>query len=134
MKTVYYLISALIFVYACTGLQNAESFFKYGNDKYQLGYNYEALDAYDKAIKMKPDFYQAYLNRGNVKSKMGDKRGAIVDYSMAVKINPEFYDAYYSRGNRKFELNEKVEACKDWKKAADNGHKEAGNSYQKYCK
>ena len=47
-----------------------------------------AIDSYQKAIKIKPDYADAYNNLGNVLRDKGDLEGAIKSYEQALKINP----------------------------------------------
>ena len=47
-----------------------------------------AIDSYQKAIKIKPDYADAYNNLGNVLRDKGDLEGAINSYEQALKINP----------------------------------------------
>ncbi|TRV64415.1 MAG: toll/interleukin-1 receptor domain-containing protein [Microcystis panniformis Mp_MB_F_20051200_S9] len=49
---------------------------------------------YNQAIKIKPDYADAYNNRGIAKKNLGDKQGAIADYNQAIKIKPDYADAY----------------------------------------
>ena len=51
--------------------------------------NYDlAINAYDKAIELKPDFAVAYSNRGEAYAKKGDYPRAVVDYDKAIELNP----------------------------------------------
>lgn len=70
-----------------------------------------AFADYTRAIALKPDYYNAYLNRGNLWVYLGDlaqKRGnsqlasqsarnALQDFSMAIRINPMTGVAYENR-------------------------------------
>ncbi|TRV45609.1 MAG: tetratricopeptide repeat protein, partial [Microcystis panniformis Mp_MB_F_20051200_S6D] len=41
---------------------------------------------YNQAIKIKPDYADAYNNRGIAKKNLGDKQGAIADYNQAAQL------------------------------------------------
>ena len=56
-----------------------------------------AISAYDKAINLHPDYYEAYCNRGVVKRTMHKIDEALADYEMAIKIKPEFALTYINR-------------------------------------
>lgn len=55
-----------------------------------LGQYDKALSDLDKAIDLKPDYADAFVERGYVKQKMGDLRGAEEDYNKGLKIDPSF--------------------------------------------
>lgn len=66
-----------------------------------------ALDKYDKAIELVPNYVGAYINRGDLKFRNGDKIGAIRDFDKSIELNPEYIDAYLFRGyvNSKSDAN-----------------------------
>jgi tetratricopeptide (TPR) repeat protein len=72
--------------------QRAREWFR--NEEYDL-----ALNNYGEAIRLKPDFAEAYHGRGVV-FIWGeyDYRRAIEDFNKALEINPEFAEAYRDRG------------------------------------
>jgi tetratricopeptide (TPR) repeat protein len=61
-----------------------------------------AVDEFDRAIALKPDFADAFYNRGRAKYKCvsckGDRFDAIYDLEKAIQLNPNFAEAYYHRG------------------------------------
>jgi tetratricopeptide (TPR) repeat protein len=63
-------------------------------DFYQLGINkakerdFEgAIENFDRAIKLKPNYANAYNNRANVRHELGDDSGAIDDYTEAISCS-----------------------------------------------
>ena len=72
----------------------------------------------DIAIRINPQYVEAYYNRGTAKSELGDKKGAIADYDMAIRINPQSANAYYNRGIAKSDLGDKKGAIADLNIAA----------------
>ena len=59
----------------------------------------DAIDNYKKALKIKPDYAEAYYNMGIALKKKGDLEGAIVSYKHALEIKPDYAEAYYNMGN-----------------------------------
>jgi tetratricopeptide (TPR) repeat protein len=57
-----------------------------------------AIADYSRAIQLKPDYVDAYVNRGLAKKTKGDLAGAIEDYSKAIELKPDFAYAYDVRG------------------------------------
>jgi tetratricopeptide (TPR) repeat protein len=57
-----------------------------------------ALDRFDRAIGINPEYFQAYVERGNVKDAIRDFAGAIADYTTAISLNPKSAHAFYNRG------------------------------------
>ena len=76
-----------------------------------------SIDAYDKAIQLKPDMVAAYNNRGNVNDNLGRYEHAIVDYDEAIRLKPDYAKACYNRGNAKYELGQYEYAVADYDKA-----------------
>jgi tetratricopeptide (TPR) repeat protein len=58
----------------------------------------QAMTNFDRAIKLDPQYFQAYIERGNVKTEVGDLPGAVADYTTAIQLNPKSVAAYYNRG------------------------------------
>ena len=57
-----------------------------------------ALDDFNKAIQLRPGFYQAYANRALIHRFKGDDQNAVADYNKALQINPSYDAAYIGRG------------------------------------
>jgi len=57
-----------------------------------------AIDSYQQAVRVKPDFHEALLNLGLVQQISGDFNSAISSYKNAIKIKPDYEEAYYNMG------------------------------------
>ena len=76
-----------------------------------------AISDFDKAIKLNPNFDDAYNNRGVAKEYLTNYNGAIEDYNKFIELNPNNAIVYYNRGKVKIKLNESEEALEDFDKA-----------------
>jgi tetratricopeptide (TPR) repeat protein len=95
---------------------------------------YKAIEAYDKLLKLMPDFAYGYFNRANVKVRLKDYTGALADYSRAIEKQPNLAEAYFNRALTLIYLNDTGSACQDLSKAGEQGIKEAYKVIQQFCK
>jgi Tfp pilus assembly protein PilF len=58
-----------------------------------------AIDSYKQALKIKPDYAEAYYNMGVALNDKGDPKAAIESYKQALKIKPDYAEAYNNIGN-----------------------------------
>ena len=77
----------------------------------------EAIAAYDEAIRLNPDYAEAYNNRGNAKDALGRHEAAIVDYNEAIKLKPDLAEAFNNRGVAKETLGQYNAAIADYDEA-----------------
>lgn len=56
-----------------------------------------AIDNFSKAIKLNPNFAEAYNHRGAAYSNKGDVDRAILDFTKALELKPNFYVALLNR-------------------------------------
>ena len=99
------------------GSISAETYFSWGNARYDLGLYKLAIADYDKAIRLKADYADAYCNRGNAKAELGEQFAAISDYDKAIRLKPDDANAYYNRGTAKGHLGQSLAAITDYDKA-----------------
>lgn len=57
-----------------------------------------AINDYNQAIRLNPNYAYAYFQRANIRYDRGDKEGAIEDYSQTIRLNPTYAEAYFNRG------------------------------------
>ena len=77
----------------------------------------EAIQDYDKAIALNPDYDLAYNDRGLACAKMGRLAEATHDYSKAISLNPDYAQAYESRGIAYGRSGRLEEAMQDFDRA-----------------
>tara|TARA_B100000767_G_scaffold194021_1_gene181102 strand:- start:416 stop:1789 length:1374 start_codon:yes stop_codon:yes gene_type:complete len=73
----------------------------------------EAIEAYNKAIALKPDYADAYNNIGNALDDQGKLEQAVEAYNKAIVLKPDYADAYYNMGitlKKQGNLEEAIEA------------------------
>ncbi len=57
-----------------------------------------AIEDYNKALEIFPDYFQAHNNRGVALVKKGEYKQAMVDFNRALELSPGYAKAYYNRG------------------------------------
>ena len=76
-----------------------------------------ALDFINKAIKINPNFAEAYNEQGNALNELKKLEEAIKSYNNAININPKYADAYYNKGLVFHELKKLESAVQNYDKA-----------------
>lgn len=72
--------------------------------------NTAAIEDYTQAIRLDPQFSDAYFRRAITRQDQGDKQGAIADYDETIRLNPNKAIAYYNRGVAFYNLGKYQEA------------------------
>lgn len=57
----------------------------------------EAIDSYDKAIQLNPNYSNVYYNKGNSLRDLKRYQEAIDCYDKAIELNPNDLDAYNNK-------------------------------------
>ena len=81
----------------------------------QTGKLDKAVDAFKKAISIKPDYADAYNNLGNALKEQGKLKEAIEAYNKVLSIKPDT-EAYYNMGNALKEQDKLEEAIEAYTK------------------
>jgi tetratricopeptide (TPR) repeat protein len=97
----------------------ALDFFVSGGAHLEKGHLDRAIADYSEAIRLKPDFFAAYLNRGTALRKKGEIDPALADYTQAIRLKPDLYDAYTLRGICYGKKGQYEEAIADYTKALE---------------
>ena len=87
---------------------------KYNNENYQ-----GAIEDYNLAIQLEPDYAEAYYDRAWAKKDSGDNQGAITDYNLAIQLQPDYANAYLGRGIAKANLGDYQGAIADYDQAIE---------------
>jgi tetratricopeptide (TPR) repeat protein len=70
----------------------------------------KALDSFELAIQLQPDFFEAHGNRGAMLAALGRHDDAIESYRKALAIRPDFADAHCNLGSALTQLQRYDEA------------------------
>ena len=131
--------------------ENAYSEFHRGLTSQLRGYEAETFEEkqaayeksimyYSRALKLKPDLPDAFLNRGDAYLRKGDFDLALSDFSKAIEMNPNNVNAFLNRGDAYLEREDFDLALSDFNKAIELNSDNAdvyiyrGNAYLKYDK
>jgi tetratricopeptide (TPR) repeat protein len=79
-------------------------YFNQGQYKSKTGYYQEAINDYTQAIRINPNYADAYLKRGIARDVLQDFHGAIEDFTEVIRINPNNAEAYNKRGISRLSL------------------------------
>lgn len=94
-----------------------EEWVKIGNDLYVSKRYKEAINAYDKAIKIKPDYVVALLYKGGTQLELNRYQNAADTYKKAAKIKPDSTVAWSNLGLALDHLQEYEDAIAAFDKA-----------------
>ena len=76
-----------------------------------------AIENYKQALKIKPDYVEAYYNMGVAQKDKGDLEAAIESYKQALKINPDYAEAYNNMGVAQKDKGDPEAAIESYKQA-----------------
>lgn len=105
-----------------------------GTARDELGEHSAAIEDYDAALRIDPDYAAAHYNRGRAHDELGAYRAAIADYDAALRIEPEFANAYQNRGVSHEKLDEPEMAQRDWARAIELAGEARARWWQEYLK
>ncbi|MDF0589688.1 tetratricopeptide repeat protein [Candidatus Methanocrinis natronophilus] len=84
---------------------------------YNLGEYDEAVQAYDEAIRLDPEFAIAWNNKGLALRNLGEYDEAVQAYDEAIRLDPEFAIAWNNKGLALYNLGEYAEAVQAYDEA-----------------
>ncbi len=79
----------------------------------------EAMEDYNKALELKPDYNVALVNRGNIFRVNTQYDEALRDYNHAIQVTPNLSIAYFNRGILYMNQQKNEEALADFSKAIE---------------
>ena len=80
---------------------------------------YGAIQDFNQALRIKPDYELAYFQRAYSKYELPDYSGALRDYSKYIELDPDDVSAYNNRGIAKDDLKDYYGAIADYTKAIE---------------
>lgn len=112
---------------------------------YEYGQHYMAEKDYiqaqrffTKAIKSKPDYFDAYYQRAIAWEQTDSIQNSIRDYDSLLAFKnikgDKVSELYYMRGNMHYLLSQDTLACNDWKRSRDLGYNKAYDRVRNRCK
>ena len=100
---------------------NRTDFIYNANVKLAEGDYTGAIQDYNKAIELNPEYANVYYGRGLAKKILGDFRGAIKDCTKAIELDPSDAYSYLVRGLSKSGLGDYKAALKDYTRTIEIG-------------
>jgi len=98
---------------------DARGHFLRGCSYHELGMYTEALKHYQDAVKLNPDFTEAFMNLGIVYYQLGKYSEAINAYEKALSLNPSSPSLYNKLGSAYIIRGNYTKALNSFKKATD---------------
>jgi tetratricopeptide (TPR) repeat protein len=76
----------------------AEAYFNMGNALAQVGRLQDAVEHYEQALRIKPDYATAHYNLGVALAQLGQMQEAAGHWEQALRLNPDYAKAHYNLG------------------------------------
>ena len=108
---------------------SAYAAFYQGNKEYSLGRLDAALENYKKAIRVKADFPDAYLNKGAILKEKKEFDQAIESFQEAIRLRPDFPEAITNQGHIYFGRGDYEKARDKYQKAVELNYRLAKVGY-----
>ena len=94
-------------------LIRAYAIVKQGDKRRAFGNVKGAIEAYDAAVRLKPDFAVAYARRADAKYNLTDYKGMLEDFNVSIRLGLDYAPAYVNRGVAKSRLRDYKGAIED---------------------
>lgn len=116
---------------------DAQGFFKRGVEAYKQNRDAEAVEAFQQAVRLSPDFAEAHYRLGLAydsleQEKESDKayEDAVSAYKKVIRKNPKDAEAHYQIGLTHDKLGKPEDAVKSLKEAAKHDPEDADKLYE----
>ena len=83
---------------ALRAMHRAQDYFERAVTHFPADPNSTIADC-NEALRLDPQFAQAYTGRGIARIKLGELAAAVADFDEAIRLEPQFADAYVGRGH-----------------------------------
>ncbi|RAM48949.1 MAG: protein kinase [Hapalosiphonaceae cyanobacterium JJU2] len=132
---------ASIYILNSINSVNATELYKKANILYELQRYQDALSVYEKAVKIRPEYAEAWNGQASTLSKLREYKAALTAYDRAIQIEPDYLEAWIGRGFVLKDLRRYQEAIASFDKALQlennsplvwNAKGEALNSLKRY--
>ena len=127
---------------ASQGLTAVDWFYKadslWADGKYTYSVSMQVIEYLNQAIRVKPDFVEAYNNRGAAYKDIGQYQRAIEDFNQAIRLKPDYANALNNRGIAYTDLRQYQRAIEDFNQAIRlkpdyaKAHNNRGIAYRKF--
>ena len=98
--------------------ERSRGLFKRGTAQIETGAYADAVADFDEAIRLRPEYGEAFHNRGVAKWRLGKLDSALADFDESVALGQvELWRAYKVRGDLKAEMGRLDEAVADYKRS-----------------
>jgi tetratricopeptide (TPR) repeat protein len=95
-------IAGSIYINHAINFANATELYKQANTLYDLQRYKDALNSYQEAVKIKPNYAQAWNGQAKTLSELKEYKDALTAYDKAIQLQPSYSEAWSGRG---FALN-----------------------------
>jgi len=114
-----------------SGLTKEKDCMSYGLVLCGKGRYNDAIEAFDKAIKLNPNSAAAWNNKGNALKLQNRHDEAIMAFDKSVELNPKFADAWHNKGMALYDQHKYDKAIVDYDRALEIKPKLAKAWYNK---
>jgi tetratricopeptide (TPR) repeat protein/predicted Ser/Thr protein kinase len=108
---------ASIFIWNHINSNNAIELSKQGNTLFDLQRYQDALEVYEQAVNIRPDYAQGWNGQGKTLYKLKKYKEALTAYDQAIQIQPDYFEAWSGRGFVLANLQRYQEAIASFDKA-----------------
>jgi tetratricopeptide (TPR) repeat protein len=102
-----------------------------GNAYYDKGLTDRAIEDFDQAITLNPDYAEAFYDRGSAYLQKRSFKRALQEFSQAIKLKTDYVDAYNNRGYVFYQQGDFDHALRDFDKVIDLNPKHATATYNR---